>query len=113
MPEDQMRNPILSATWICGVVFTFLFVGCSSQDATEPPAIPQSTPTVGSTSVPVAVATNTAEPAPELELVWQMTGDPNPFKVPVGVTVDSQGNVYVMDTETTVFRNLTAMANSY
>jgi DNA-binding beta-propeller fold protein YncE len=44
---------------------------------------------------------NTATPAPvaKLELIWEQTGNPNLFKTPVGVTIDPQGNVYVMDTE--------------
>jgi sugar lactone lactonase YvrE len=31
------------------------------------------------------------------EFVWSLTGDPNPFNNPDGIAVDSQGNLYVMD----------------
>lgn len=32
-----------------------------------------------------------------VELVWSMTGDPNPFNIPDGIAVDQQGNLYAMD----------------
>jgi DNA-binding beta-propeller fold protein YncE len=33
------------------------------------------------------------------EFVWNTTGDPNPLNAPVGIAVDSRGNIYVMDTK--------------
>jgi len=45
------------------------------------------------------MATASPEPPPALDLVWEITGDPNPLNKPVGITVDQNGNVYVMDTQ--------------
>lgn len=36
-------------------------------------------------------------PMQPLEFVWKITGDPNPFSRPIGVAVDAEKNVYVMD----------------
>jgi sugar lactone lactonase YvrE len=35
------------------------------------------------------------------EFVWSLTGDPYPFNNPDGIAVDSQGNLYVMDSGNT------------
>jgi sugar lactone lactonase YvrE len=34
-----------------------------------------------------------------VEFVWKTAGDPNPFNAPVGIAVDPQGNISVMDTK--------------
>jgi tripartite motif-containing protein 71 len=34
-----------------------------------------------------------------VEFVWKTTGDPNPFNMPVGIAIDPQGYIYVMDTK--------------
>ena len=42
--------------------------------------------------------TITDQPTESLvESVWSITGDPNPFNTPDGIAIDSQGNLYVMD----------------
>jgi len=68
---------------MAAIVFTFQFAGCGSQTpiAQEP------------------VATASSEPPPALDLVWKIIGEPNPLNEPVGITVDQDGNVYVMDTQ--------------
>ncbi|MBI5032326.1 MAG: 6-bladed beta-propeller [Chloroflexi bacterium] len=54
---------------------------------------PTPTPTIppGPTVAPMASTTQT------LELVWNIHGDPNPLVVPIGIAVDSDGYVYVVD----------------
>jgi hypothetical protein len=62
-------------------------------------------PTMASTWV-VSTATATVATGPAavgqpaespVELVWSITGDPNPFDIPDGLAVDQQGNLYVTD----------------
>jgi DNA-binding beta-propeller fold protein YncE len=85
---------------VCVTVLAGLLISCGTPAATPAadPTVNEVLPTVEATSTTVPVATKTAEPAPELELAWKTTGDPNAFDVPAGVAVDGQGNVYVMDT---------------
>lgn len=80
---------------------TILLIAC--QSPTEPQSPPsESTKVATPTPVRGPVATETIQPAPlPAEFIWKLTGDPNPFNVPVGVTVDPQGTIYVMDTENT------------
>lgn len=54
------------------------------------------------TNAPTTVfaTTETRQPtALPVEFVWKIAGDPNPFNAPVGVAVDSQGDIYIMDTK--------------
>ena len=53
-------------------------------------------------TVPAVVPTSTTAAPDQLmessvESVWSITGDPNPFKIPDGIAIDRQGNLYVMD----------------
>lgn len=49
-------------------------------------------------AVPTPTTAAADQPAESsVELVWSITGDPNPFNVPDGIAVDQQGNLYVMD----------------
>lgn len=75
--------------------------GSPSSPAAVSTAGPTSTtvaPTPVSASTAILVTTSTAQARPSLELVWEIGGDPDPFDTPVGVAVDAQGNIYVMDT---------------
>lgn len=98
-----MFNKKSFTTGLAGVLFALLLVGCGSQVPATAPVVLQPTtapqPTTASTPTLKAVASATSQPASKLELVWQTRGDPNPFRTPVGVAVDSNGNVYIMDTE--------------
>lgn len=93
----------LLGTGIAVVLLALQLAGCGTQGPATVPAVSEPTtapePTAAPTTTPETVATATAEPTPRLEIAWQTAGDPNPFNNPVGVTVDAQGNVYVMDTE--------------
>lgn len=53
------------------------------------------------TQIPIVTDTITETGQPEvipLESLWKITGDPNLFDKPAGVAIDSQGNIFVMDT---------------
>jgi len=77
--EANMFNKRSFVTGTAAITFVFQVVGCGAE-------------------TPI-----TLEPTPinsvKLEPVWEITGDPNPLNKPVGVTVDQDGNIYVMDTE--------------
>ena len=56
------------------------------------------TSTYTPTITPVATATSQSTSLP-VEFVWKLARDPNPFNAPVGVAIDPQGDIYVMDTK--------------
>lgn len=96
----MFQNRLLT-TGIVVILIALQLAGCSSQSPATPPSVlePAAEPTAISSSTPETAATTTSEPAPILELVWEIKGDSNPLRTPVGLTVDASGNVYVMDTE--------------
>ena len=61
-----------------------------------PTAAPTSPSTAAKiiTAGPIATSQPTESP---VELVWKISGDPNPFSSPSGLALDQQGNLYVVD----------------
>jgi tripartite motif-containing protein 71 len=101
-----MNSPKSPHSSLIAIPFLVFLAGCGAGSIT-PAALPNFPPTA--TSTPVA-APATPQPAPSpttaptptipsepLEFVWRITGDPNPLSRPIGVAVDAEGNVYVMD----------------
>ncbi len=107
--KRTMRIALLSGL----VLVVLLAIACG-----PPPAAPALTPVLPDSTVPAApptvqamatltpvppvptatAAPTTVQPSPApAELVWKITGDPNPFSKPIGVAVDGEGNVYVVD----------------
>jgi len=86
-------NTGVSVRIVCVIAAASILISCGA-----PNAVPVTGPIAVSTSTDMPLASGTAQPAPTLELVWAITGEPNPFYHPAGVTVSSQGDVYVMDT---------------
>lgn len=91
-----------------GLFFLTFMVGCSSPELRSPPTTTRLPVTAAFTIVPTATpeATQTSQPTIRTsrepaflpaEFVWKITGDPNPFSRPIGVAVDTDGNIYVMD----------------
>ena len=81
--------------------FTLIVSACGRTSATMPTQ-PALTATAISTATEIPTAVLTAVPTESpVELVWSLTGDPNPFNNPDGIAVDSQGNLYVMDSGNT------------
>lgn len=69
-----------------GIALYAIFSGIGRPDPVPPQVIDQ--PTVAPTPAP----------APEVEFVWQISGEPNPLKRPSGLGLDADGNIYVVDT---------------
>ena len=66
--------------------------------ACGPLSFPAAAPVKVSISTAIPVVIDPASARLVLELVWEISGDPNAFDVPVGVAADVEGNIYVMDT---------------
>jgi DNA-binding beta-propeller fold protein YncE len=62
------------------------------------PAFPTTAPIQISFPTLLPLEEDSVQAYPPLELIWETGGESNPFDVPVGVAADSQGNIYVMDT---------------
>jgi hypothetical protein len=79
-----MENNIMNKTfvWILFLI-ACLVVACSNASVTIAPA---------------AMETSQPKSLP-VEFIWKIIGDPNPFNALVGVAVDLQRNIYVMDTK--------------
>lgn len=98
-----MNSPKFPHTFFKVILIIVFLTGCAAPTVT-PASLPTYPPTVTQTQVPPPAqitqpeSTQTSLPTPlPLELVWKITGDPNPFSRPIGVTVDAEGNVFVMD----------------
>lgn len=92
------------------IATVILLEACSSGEPSAPEpagatATVESVPTAAlSTSTPTQSPTSTAtalsRPADtSIHFAWRITGDPHPLDRPVGVTVDPQGNVLIVDTK--------------
>jgi len=84
---------------ITAIAFAFQLAGCGSQTPITQEPITRTNPTTAPTSTPEPLATTSPELSLAPDFFWEITGDPNPLNEPVGVTVDQDGNVYVMDTQ--------------
>ena len=85
----HIRLPVVQ---ICMILLMNQLVACGS------PSFPAAAPIAVSISTARPEVPHTTQASPSLELIWEISGDPNPFDVPVGVAADAQGNIYVMDT---------------
>jgi len=79
--------------YVLMVVTLLIVTACAPQSVPtiEPPT---SAPSI--IAIPTLTITEQSMESP-VEQVWSMTGDPNAFNTPDGITVDAQGNLYVMD----------------
>src|SRR4030095_10944220 len=68
--------------------------GAPATTTAEPTLTATTIPTV--TEIPTTIVTALPTESP-VELVWSITGDPNPFNNPDGIAVDTLDNLYVMD----------------
>jgi sugar lactone lactonase YvrE len=72
----------------------------TTPEEVEQPAVPTvvSQPTINpTTEVSQPIVSATEEASQPVEFVMQFTGDPNPLDHPADITVDSEGNLYVVD----------------
>jgi tripartite motif-containing protein 71 len=90
------------SVWILFPI-ALLFAACRNNPVPQPPiatAAMAITATLTSTPTIVPVSTETSQPSPlPVEFVWTIAGVPNPFNAPVGIALDIEGNLYVMDTK--------------
>jgi tripartite motif-containing protein 71 len=95
----------LLVTGMVLIVCALLLAGCGAQIPATVPVVLEPTAALAPTAAPISTtapefaSTETSQPASELDLIWEIKGNPNPFRTPTGVAVDSNGNVYIMDTE--------------
>jgi DNA-binding beta-propeller fold protein YncE len=89
--------------WIY-ILLASLMLACRANTSLPPSLIFRTTvtaaATIASTPTMASVATATSQSTSlPVEFAWKLAGDPNPFNAPVGVAIDPQGNIYVMDTK--------------
>ena len=85
-------NIVLPIVKVCMILLMSQLLACS------PLSFPAAAPIEVSISTAIPVVIDTASARLPLELVWEISGDPNALDVPVGVAADAEGNIYVMDT---------------
>ena len=85
-------NIRLTIAQTCMILLTSQLVACGS------PSYPAADPISVSISTAIPVVSDNTQARPPLELVWEISGDPDRFDVPVGIAADAEGNIYVMDT---------------
>ncbi len=73
-----------------------LLAACSNNPVTQ--TLATNSATVAPTPIVVTATPTSAPIAISFELISIIKGDPQPLNVPVGIAVDKQGNLYVMDT---------------
>jgi tripartite motif-containing protein 71 len=89
---------IINSMWLFMLVLASLLVGCGTNNPAALPSIALSpTNVVTSSPTPIMVTEPIQPTALPVEFVWKITGDPNPLSRPIGVAVDAERNVYVMD----------------
>jgi tripartite motif-containing protein 71 len=83
-------------TWLAQLIglpmVSLLVIACRAAPPTPTAMLILPTPTIAP-----AAATSTPAAAAPAEFVWELTGEPNPFSNPVGIALDAEGNIYVLD----------------
>jgi DNA-binding beta-propeller fold protein YncE len=78
--------------YICVILLMSQLVACGSSGFTA------AAPTAVPISIAMPVLLDRLQTRSALEPILEISGDRNPFNVPVGVAADAEGNIYVMDT---------------
>lgn len=94
------------------IVQLFMIVSMSQLVACGPLSFPAAAPIEVSISTAIPVVIDTTQARPPLELIWEISGGPNPFDVPSGVAADAEGNIYVMDTSNFRVQKIDSEGNS-
>lgn len=85
---------------LIGFLLAIQVAACNANTFTPQPSI--ITPTLVSpptqTIAPVTIEASQPTPLPA-EFVWKIAGAPNAFNAPVGIAIDPQRNIYIMDTK--------------
>jgi tripartite motif-containing protein 71 len=90
--KENKMNRKLALLSLVVIALMSLLAACGSPSFAAKLPVRISFPTL------MPVLPNTASDRPSLELIAEIGGDSHPFDVPVGVAADTQGNIYVMDT---------------
>lgn len=99
------------------LLLSILLVSCAGAAPVTPPAAlappptvtvlpsPTSQPAVLSIATPTVIPVGSVPAAP-IQFASMWTGDPKPFGAPVGIAMDPQGNMYVVDMGNSTVQNL-------